>query len=173
MGPTSANGTRAYSAWPPAYPPVRWEYPKIPAGECPHIFSAIQAFGLEFSHTEKFPCWQEKQLPQAMGKGTTTRSPTFRFFTLFPVSTTSPMNSCPRMSPFSMVGTKPLKRCRSEPQIAVEVTRTIASRELRILGSGTCSTRTFFLSIQQLAFITRSPGGHILAAEGRAGCGPL
>jgi hypothetical protein len=30
--------------------------------------------------------------------------------------------------------------CRSEPQIAVDVILTIASRELRILGSGTFST---------------------------------
>ena len=25
LGPTSANGTRTYSAWPPSYPPVVWE----------------------------------------------------------------------------------------------------------------------------------------------------
>ena len=32
------------------------------------------------------------------------RSPTLRFRTALPTSTTSPMNSCPRMSPFSIVG---------------------------------------------------------------------
>ena len=31
MGPISAYGTRAYSACPPAYPPVRCEYPKAAA----------------------------------------------------------------------------------------------------------------------------------------------
>ena len=25
IGPTSEKGTRTYSAWPPGYPPVRWE----------------------------------------------------------------------------------------------------------------------------------------------------
>src|SRR6266542_4658509 len=58
------------------------------------------------------------------------------------------------MSPFSMVGTKPLYRCKSEPQIAVEVIFTIASRLLRILGSGTSTTCTSRLPYQQLAFIT-------------------
>ncbi len=42
-----------------------------------------------------------------MVKGTTTRSPFFRLVIALPVSTTSPMGSCPRMSPFSIVGMKP------------------------------------------------------------------
>ena len=54
-----------------------------------------------------------------------------------------------------MVGTKPLYRWRSEPQIAVDVMRTIASLELRILGSGTSSTLTVRLPSQQVAFIAR------------------
>src|SRR5690348_15662309 len=57
------------------------------------------------------------------------------------------------MSPFSMAGTKPLYRCRSEPQIAVDVTRTIASFILMISGSGTFSTRISFFPYQQVAFI--------------------
>ena len=81
--------------------------PKIPHGECPHIFSAIQAFGFEFSHSENMPSRQKKQFPQEIGNGTTTRSPTFKFFTSGPTSTTSPMNSCPTMSPFCMLGIKP------------------------------------------------------------------
>src|SRR4051812_27868900 len=52
-----------------------------------------------------------------------------------------------------MLGTKPLYKCRSEPQIAVLVMRMMASWELRSLGSGTSSTLTFFLPNQQLAFI--------------------
>ena len=47
----------------------------MPHGEWPHSFSAIQAFGLEFSHSEYIFFWQKKQLPQAIGNGTTTRSP--------------------------------------------------------------------------------------------------
>src|SRR4051812_26236465 len=156
IGPTSANGTRAYSAWPPANPPVRWEYPKMPAVAWPNIFCAIHAFGLVFSQTENNPCRQEKQVPQAIGNGTTTRSPTFKLpLSPRPVSTTSPINSWPRMSPFSMVGTKPLNKCRSEPQMAVDVILTMASRELRIFGSGTSSTFTFRLPSQQVALIGR------------------
>lgn len=70
--------------------------------------SATFAFGLEFSHSEVRPRSQAPQLPQAMGNGTTTRSPTRNLVTAGPVSTTSPMNSCPRTSPFRMVGMKPL-----------------------------------------------------------------
>src|SRR5215207_9255196 len=129
------------------------EYPYTPACEWPSNFSAIQALGLEFSQTENNPASHAAQAPQEMGKGTTTRSPTFRFLTPGPTSTTSPMNSCPRMSPRSMVGTNPLNRCRSDPQMAVEVIFTIASCALRILGSGTSSICTFLLPIQQLAFM--------------------
>src|SRR5262245_19139275 len=89
MGPTSANGMRAYSAWPPAYPPSMCEYPNRPAGERPHSFSAIQALGFEFSHSENCSPWQKKQLPQAIGNGFTIRSPTLRLRTPDPTSTTS------------------------------------------------------------------------------------
>src|SRR4051794_15563044 len=105
-GPTSAYGTRTYSACPPANPPNKCEYPNSPAGECPHIFSAIQALGLEFSHNENIVRWQKKHFPQEMLKGTITRSPTLSFFTLLPTSTTSPMNSWPRTSPCCIEGTK-------------------------------------------------------------------
>src|SRR4051812_12813263 len=43
--------------------------------------------------------------------------------------------------------------CRSEPQMALVVILTMASCGLRILGSGTCSTRTSSLPYQQIAFI--------------------
>src|SRR5579875_2698769 len=94
-----------------------------------------------------------KQVPHAIGNGTTTRSPFFTFFTPRPTSTISPMNSCPSMSPLSIVGTKPSYRWRSDPQMAVEVIFTITSLWLRIFGSGTVSTLTFSLPIQQFAFI--------------------
>src|SRR5436190_12840136 len=85
--PTSANGTRAYSAWPPANPPVMWEYPKMPAVEKPHIFSAIHAFGLDVSHSEKRPLRHDQQRPHEIGNATTTRSPVLTFRTSDPVST--------------------------------------------------------------------------------------
>src|SRR5205823_6411964 len=88
-----------------------------------------------------------------MVKGTITRSPTFRFLTSGPSSTTSPMNSWPRMSPCSRLGMKALYRCRSEPQIAVLVTRMMASCGLMIEGSGTFCTRTSSLPHQHSAFI--------------------
>jgi hypothetical protein len=42
---------------------------------------------------------EKKQLPQAIVNGTITRSPAFKLVTPLPASTTSPMNSWPRMSP--------------------------------------------------------------------------
>src|SRR5919112_353038 len=128
----------------------------MPHAEWPNVFSASPELGFEFSHAAQRSFLHDQQLPQAIGKGTTTRSPTCRFETPLPVSTTSPMNSWPRMSPCSIVGMKPLKRCRSDPQIAVEVTLMIASRELRIFGSGTFSTFTCFAPSQQFARIVFS-----------------
>ncbi len=63
----------------------------------------------------------------------------------------------------------PLNRCRSEPQIAVELILTIASRELRIFGSGTFSTWTLFLLSQRFAFTATvlPPGRRIDTVERR------
>src|SRR5215208_1208843 len=66
------------------------------------------------------------------------------------------MNSWPSMSPLCIVGMNPLYICRSEPQIAVDDIFTIASRWLRICGSGTSSTCIIVLPYQQLAFIAES-----------------
>ncbi|CKS11802.1 Uncharacterised protein [Mycobacterium tuberculosis] len=55
-----------------------------------------------------------------------------------------PMNSWPRMSPDSMSGILPRKMWRSEPQIAVAVTRSSTSSSCSSTGSGTVSTLTFF-----------------------------
>src|SRR6266542_4177610 len=60
------------------------------------------------------------------------------------------------MSPFFMDGIYPSYRWRSEPQIAVEVTRRIASRGLINFGSGTCSTATLVIPFQQTAFMLAS-----------------
>ena len=81
----------------------------MPGGEWPHIFSAIQALGLEFSQSEYSSGSQHQQLPQAIGNGHD--HPVADLEVLHargPTSTTSPMNSWPRMSPDSIVGMKPL-----------------------------------------------------------------
>src|ERR1700733_3585549 len=46
--------------------------------------------------------------------------------------------------------------CRSDPQMAVEVMRMIASRGFRIRGSGTSSTRSCSFPYQTFAFISVS-----------------
>src|SRR3954469_12553052 len=61
------------------------------------------------------------------------------------------------MSPRFIVGTYPSTRCRSEPQIAVDVMRTIASRGFRIDGSGTCWTPIRLVPSQQTALIGALP----------------
>ncbi len=68
------------------------------------ILAAIALFGLVVSQSEKSPCWQNQQVPQQMVKGTTTRSPRFSLVTADPTSSTTPIGSCPRMSPSSIVG---------------------------------------------------------------------
>ncbi len=77
-----------------------------------------------------------------MTNGTTTRSPFLRFFTALPTSTTTPIDSWPRMSPDSIVGTKPSRRWRSEPQMPLAVIFTMQSVGDWMVGSGTLSTRT-------------------------------
>ena len=53
-----------------------------------------------------------------------------------PTSSTMPIGSWPRMSPSSMNGPNSSYRCRSEPQMAVDVTRMIASVGCSIAGRG-------------------------------------
>ncbi len=79
----------------------------MPAAGWPKSFSAIPALGLLFSQHEYSSARQAPHAPHAMGNGTTTRSPTdsVALSTPAPTSTTSPMNSWPRMSPFCIVGT--------------------------------------------------------------------
>src|SRR5215207_5195524 len=125
----------------------------MPEGEWPIAFSASSAFGLVRSQSDHRLFLQKKQSPQEIVNGTTTRSPIFSLVFADPTSTTSPMNSWPSTSPDFMVGMKPSYRCRSEPQIAVLVTLTIASRGSSIRGSGTLSTLTFSLPCQQSALI--------------------
>src|SRR5258708_19741561 len=56
----------------------------------------------------------------------------------------------------SIVGIKPLCKCRSDPHMDVLVIGTIASRGFNIFGSGTVSTLIFSVPIQQTAFMTLS-----------------
>src|SRR3954452_13508236 len=60
-------------------------------------------------------------------------------------------------------------RCRSEPQIPVDVTRMIASVGCSIVGSGTLSIRTSWTPCQARAFIAKSlpPGDamHVLHGD--------
>ena len=85
-----------------------WLKPNSPAGEWPIALAAISAFGLVRSQAANRPFLQNQQSPQLIVNGTTTRSPIIRFLTAPPSSTTSPMNSWPRMSPRCIVGTNPL-----------------------------------------------------------------
>src|ERR1700722_657134 len=103
-GPTSAYGTRKYSACPPAYPPSIWENPNNPAGDWPISSRATSAFGFDESQSENSSRLQYQQVPHEMVNGTTTLSPFFSRVTPLPTSSTMPMGSWPRMSPASMVG---------------------------------------------------------------------
>src|ERR1700744_267267 len=104
------------------------EYPNKPAALYPYSFSAISEFGLEFAQPDTKPRRHGSHDPHAIVNGTITRSPGRRFATAGPTSTTRPINSWPRMSPSFIDGMNPLYRWQSEPQMAVVVTSTIASR---------------------------------------------
>src|SRR3954466_13075378 len=90
------------------------------------------------------PRAQYQHEPQKMLNGTITRSPTFRFATDGPTCSTTPTNSWPKVWPTRVSGTSPWYRCRSEPQIAARVTRTIASLGCSIAGISFSSTRTLY-----------------------------
>src|SRR3954452_16869021 len=111
-----------------------------------------------------------KHDPHEMLNGITTRSPGLICVTSEPTSSTMPIGSCPRMSPSSMYGPSTSYRCRSEPQIPLEVTRMIASVGSSIAGSGTVSTRTWWLPCQVTAFMSCAFSVGVLFV-GRAGLG--
>src|SRR5438045_6078349 len=102
------------------------------------MFSPMYGLGLVLSQQLHSPLLQNQHAPQPIGNGTTTRSPTFTFevSTSGPTSSTMPIGSWPMMSPGFMNGTNPSTRCKSDPQMQVDVIRTMASRRLRIFGSG-------------------------------------
>src|SRR4051812_5579513 len=88
-----------------------------------------------------------------MLNGTATRSPGASWWTSEPTASTMPIGSWPRMSPGPMKAPSTSYRCRSEPQMPLDVTRTIASVGCSIVGSGTSSTRTSCVPCQVNAFI--------------------
>src|SRR3954453_14473411 len=92
-----------------------------------------------------------------MLKGITTRSPGLMCSTPEPTASTTPIGSWPRMSPSSRNGPSTSYMCRAEPQMPLEVTRTIASVSCSIVGSGTVSTRTSRLPCHVNALIASPP----------------
>src|SRR6478735_1685786 len=146
IGPYWACGTRRYSACPPGTDPYIAENPNSAAPLCCSRTCVV-------SHCDCNPFRHMTQCPQEMLKGMTTLSPTAMSVTAAPISCTIPIGSWPRMSPGFMYGPSTSYRCRSDPQIADEVTLMIASVGSSILGSGTSSTRTSRLPCQVTALI--------------------
>src|SRR5215208_3883334 len=114
------------------------------------VASGLDSWQLPYS-----PCRQKTHFPQAMLNGTRTWSPTFRFSTPSPSSSTTPVNSWPNVIPTRVSGTDPLYRCRSDPQMHDRVTLTMASRGCRISGTGLWSMRTrrgprYFMAIMKV-----------------------
>jgi hypothetical protein len=67
----------------------------------------VMLFSLVFSHWLYSFAWQRLQVPQAMGKDTTTRWPVLKRVALGPVESITPQHSWPRTSPFSIWGITP------------------------------------------------------------------
>ena len=129
--PTLAYGMRAFSAWRPSKPPASSGPPK----------NAVPSpLGFALSHCAKYPARQYEQVPQAIVEGMTTRSPGTKLRTCSPISSTTPTPSCPRIRPSFVPGMVPRTKWRSVPQIALAVSRTIASVGSWILGSATSSS---------------------------------
>ena len=95
-----------------------------------------------------------KQVPHAMPNGSTTRSPTETWVTSAPTSSTTPIGSWPSTSPSSMKAPSTSYRCRSDPQMPLDVMRTITSVGSWMAGSGTVSTRTSRFPCQVSAFMS-------------------
>src|SRR5271165_1709114 len=134
-GPNWACGTRRYWAWPPGTDPYSEVYPNR-AAPLPWLRTWV------VSHWANSPRSHIQQCPQEMLNGITTRSPARRWVMSAPVASTIPIGSCPSTSPGLRNGPRTPYRCRSEPQIAVEVTRMTMSFGSWITGSGTSVTST-------------------------------
>ena len=123
------------------------------------------------SHWDWRPWPHIQQCPQAIVNGITTRSPGAIWETSAPTSSTMPIGSWPSTSPLLRNGPSTSYRCRSEPQMPVEVMRTIASVGSSSFGSGTSSIRTFRLPCQVSAFIVRSSARVPSKPSGTTGAG--
>src|SRR5918997_6858752 len=127
------------------------------------------ALGLTLWQLLYRPRAQNQQLPQKMLKGTITRSPTCRLSTDGPISSTTPMNSCPNVCPIRVSGMSPWKRCRSEPQIAASCTRTIASLGCSMRGLSFSSTRSLYGPRYVIARMVPPGQGRSCSFPGRLG----
>src|SRR3954453_1373774 len=87
------------------------------------------------------PSWQNSHVPSEMANGLTTKSPFLTVVTSEPVSSTTPMNSCPIRAGPSADDIEPYGH-RSLPQMQEAVMRTSASVGCLTTESGTSSTRT-------------------------------
>src|SRR4051794_17315782 len=94
-----------------------------------------------WAHDVCRPSWQNSHVPSETANGLTTRSPFFTVVTSEPVSSTTPMNSCPIRAGPSAGDIEPYGH-RSLPQMQEAVMRTSASVGCLIAESGTSSTRT-------------------------------
>src|SRR3954468_9745860 len=135
------------------------------------------AFGFTLWQLEYSPRAQNQHVPQKMVKGTMTWSPRLRFRTSEPTSSTTPTNSCPNVVPTRVSGIIPWYRCRSDPQIAASVTRTIASPGCSIAGTSFSSTRILYGPRYTIARTappsdgpSAYPGPPRLTHRGRAAC---
>src|SRR5271167_3644180 len=136
----SANGTA-----------TRW--PKPPRYEKPGSSGVM--------HTFDCPLRQYSQVPSPWLNGTTTRAPFLKLRTSLPTSSTTPVNSCPRIEPGCAASPihvqSPDHACQSERQMPLASTRTIALVGAQS-GSGTVfTTRGFLVASNTAAFIVGSP----------------
>ena len=81
----------------------------------------------------------DRQAPQAEIRDTSTRSPAETVLTPVPTSSTVPTASWPRIRPTVTSGVSPFE-CKSDPQIVVTQSLTMASVSSRRDGCGTSST---------------------------------
>jgi hypothetical protein len=142
----------------------------MPDVEWPQSFSAIPALGLLFSQTDVMPLRHWSQPPQAMGNGTTTRSPSLQVAdALAGLDDLAHELVAQDVARAASSARSRRRGAGPEPQIAVEVTRMIASRSLRIVGSGTSRTSTVLRPIQQVAFTSCLLSRWLRGGSGRLG----
>src|SRR3954454_17622321 len=113
------------------------------------------------------PSRQNVHVPSETAKGQTTRSPLLTVVTSEPVSSTTPMSSCPIRAGPSAGDIEPYGH-RSLPQMPEAVMRTSASVGCLTTESGTSSTRTSPAPYMLVARMKWSPIGGELSDGRRA-----